>query len=192
VDEQKVGVTGHSHGAWLGPQVLTTHPKLFRAASFAEGGVDLISAYGYMPGWLNLAVHDYYYGGSPFGALQRYIAISPMFHVAGLTTPVLLEFGDQSLAVQGLEFQTSLWRCGVPNELIIYPRTDHNMVRPAQEAESMDRNLDWFDYWMLGKVDSTSEKREQYKRWERVEQEMRNMRQAHPCSTESIPRAMVR
>jgi len=185
VDEQKIGIAGHSHGGWLGPQVLTTHPRLFRAASFAEGAMDLISGYGAMPGWLNLSIHDYYYGGSPFGALQRYIAISPMFHVAGLTAPTLLEFGDQSLATQGLEFQTSLWRCGVPNELIIYPKTGHNIARPAQEAESMERNLDWFDYWMLGKTDSSREKQEQYIRWERIGQEMQKMRQTHPCSNKS-------
>jgi len=182
VDEQKIGISGHSHGSWLGPVVLTRHPKLFRAASFAEGGANMISGYGYMPGWLNLNVHDYYHGGSPIGGLKRYIEMSPIFHVAGLTSPTLLEYGEQSLATQGLEFQTALWRCGVPNELIIYPKTGHNMARPAQEVESMERNLDWFDYWMLGKTDSNPEKQEQYKRWKRIGQEMQKMRQTRPCS----------
>ncbi len=182
VNEQKIGITGHSHGSWLGPMVLTRHPKLFRAASFAEGGTDMISAYGQMPGWLNLNVHDYYQGGSPFGGLKRYIEISPIFHFAGVMSPTLLEYGEQSLAVQGMEFQTALWRCGVTNELIVYPKTGHNMSRPVQEAESMERNLDWFDYWMLEKTDSSPEKREQYKRWEQIGQEMLKMRQTHPCS----------
>jgi dipeptidyl aminopeptidase/acylaminoacyl peptidase len=185
VDAAHIGITGHSHGAWLGPQVLTTHPKLFRAASFAEGGVDLISAYGQMAGWLNLNIHDYYYGGPPFSTPRRYLANSPIFHVAGLTTPTLLEFGEQSLAVQGLEFQTALWRCGVPNELIIYPRTGHNMSRPVQELESMERNLDWFDYWMLGKKDASAAKQGQYERWERISNDMQTMRAAHRCASES-------
>lgn len=183
VDDQKIGISGHSHGSWLGPQILTKHPKLFRAASFAEGGVNLISAYGHMPGWLNLNVHDYYYGGSPISAFKRYIEMSPIFHVSGLTSPVLLEYGEQSLAMQGLEFQTSLWRCGVPNELVIYPKTGHNMSRPAQEAESMERNMDWFDYWMLGKTSSSPQKQEQYKRWELVANEMQEMRQTRPCAS---------
>ena len=46
----------------------------------------------------------------------------------------------------------------------------------------MERNLDWFDYWMLGKTDSSPEKQEQYKRWERIGQEMLKMRQTRPCS----------
>lgn len=182
VDEQKIGITGHSHGSWLGPMVLTRYPKMFRAASFAEGGVNIISAYGQMPGWLNLNIHDYYYGGSPIGGLKRYLEMSPIFHVAGVTSPTLLEFGEQSLAVQGMEFQTALWRCGVPNELIVYPKTGHNMSRPVQEAESMELNLDWFDYWMLEKADSTPDKQEQYKRWARIGQEMLNMRRNRPCT----------
>jgi dipeptidyl aminopeptidase/acylaminoacyl peptidase len=182
VDEQKIGITGHSHGSWLGPVVLTRNPRLFRAASFAEGGANLISNYGYMPGWLNLNVHDYYHGGSPIEGLNRYLEMSPLFHVAGLTSPTLLEYGEQSLAVQGLEFQTALWRCGVPHELIVYPKTGHNMSRPAQEAESMERNLDWFDYWMLGKTDPSAEKQAQYERWKRMGQEMQQMRETHPCS----------
>jgi dipeptidyl aminopeptidase/acylaminoacyl peptidase len=188
VDSDKVGLAGHSHGGWLGPQVLTTHPKLFRAGSFAEGGLDMISAYGQMPGWLNLGVHDYYYGGSPYGALSRYIALSPIFHVTGLNTPTLLEFGDQSLAPQGLEFQTALWRCGVPSELIIYPKTGHNMSRPAQEAESMARNLDWFDYWMLGKRNASEDKNEQYHRWEQIVRNAQVMRASRDCS-KSAPAA---
>ena len=100
-----------------------------------------------------------------------------------MTSLTLLEYGEQSLAVQGMEFQTALWRCGVTNELIVDPKTGHNMSRPVQEAESMERNLDWFDYWMLGKTDSSPEKQEQYKRWERTGQEMLKMRQSHPCSS---------
>ncbi|HZQ92814.1 MAG TPA: S9 family peptidase [Terriglobales bacterium] len=186
VDEERIGIAGHSHGAWLGPLVLVQNPKLFRAASFAEGGLDLISAYGQMPGWLNMNIHDYYYGGSPFDSLQRYIAISPMFHVAGLTTPTLLEFGDQSLAVQGLEFETALWRCGVPSELILYPKTGHNLSRPNQEAEAMERNLDWFDYWLLGRKDAAPSKQQQYERWQSAALKAKSQRESHSCSPSGV------
>jgi dipeptidyl aminopeptidase/acylaminoacyl peptidase len=189
VDEKKIGIAGHSHGSWLGPMVLVRNPKLFRAASFAEGGVNMISGYGAMPGWLNLGIHDYYRPGSPYHTTQRYIETSPIFHVAGLTAPTLLEFGDQSLATQGFEFQTALWRCGVPNELIIYPKTGHNMNRPAQEVESMQRNFDWFDYWMLGKKDPNADKKEQYERWERSVREMEEMRRKHPCTNSKLSTA---
>ena len=135
-----------------------------------------------MPGWLNLGIHDYYQGGSPYGATDHYLAISPILHVAGLNAPTLVESGEQSLAAQGMELQTALWRCGVPNEFVIYPKTGHNMSRPVQEAESMVRNMDWFDFWLLGKKDPAAEKQEQYARWERNAEEMRKLRETHPCS----------
>jgi dipeptidyl aminopeptidase/acylaminoacyl peptidase len=182
VDQQRIGITGHSHGGWLGAQVMVTHPKMFRAASFAEGGLDLMSAYGQMPGWLNLNIHDYYQGGPPYADPLRYIATSPIFHVVGLTTPTLLEFGDQSLAAQGLEFESALWRCGVPSELIFYPKTGHNMARPAQEAEAMQRNLDWFDYWMFQKENSSAGSSDQYARWKQLQPSADRMMRSHPCA----------
>ncbi len=184
VDATQIGIAGHSHGAWLGPQVLTTHPELFRAASFAEGATDLIANYALMSGRLNVHVHEYYYHGSPFNALERYVAMSPVFHVAGLHTPTLVEAGEQSVAVQQLQFETALWRCGVPSEFVLYPRTGHTIDRPAQEVESMERNLDWFDYWMLGKKDPSPNKAEQYKRWQQRAQERDEMRRLHSCSAE--------
>jgi len=187
IDSDRIGIAGHSHGAWLGPQVMTTHPLLFRAASFAEGSVDKFSNYGEMSGWLNINVQDYYYLGTPYENAERYWRISPLFHVAGLRTATLLESGDQSLAVQGFEFQTALWRCGVPSEFVIYPKTGHTMDRPLQEAASADRNLDWFDYWLLGRKQPDPHKREQYLRWERTDSTMRIMRGEHPCSPTPEP-----
>jgi dipeptidyl aminopeptidase/acylaminoacyl peptidase len=178
VDAARVAIAGHSHGSWLGPQVLVTHPELFRAASFAEGSVDLLSLYGSMPGWLNLNVHEAYQGGgrSPYAAPDHYLANSPALHLAGVRAPTLLEYGAQSLAPQGMEFQTALWRTGIPHELIVYPNTGHNMSRPGLEVESMARNLDWFDYWMLGRRDDDPAKQEQYARWEKMTREMEAMR----------------
>jgi dipeptidyl aminopeptidase/acylaminoacyl peptidase len=180
-DPSLIGITGQSHGGWLGPYVMT-HKKIFKAASFAEGGVDLISAYGQMPGWLNRNIHDYYYGGNPYDDPARYLKLSPIFDLKGLTTPTLLEYGEQSLAVQGLEFYSALWREGVPQELVIYPKTGHNISSPVLQLESMERNLDWFDYWMLGKKDPSAGKQEQYARWDRKASEMRQIPAPAPGS----------
>jgi hypothetical protein len=138
---------------------------MFKAASFAEGDLDFISNYGQMPGRLNLFTHEFYNPGTPYDNLQRYIDISPIFAMRGLKTPTLLEFGQRSLAVAGLESVSALWREGVPHEMIVYPREGHNLASPVLQLESIHRNLDWFDYWMLGKKDPASTKSEQYARW---------------------------
>jgi dipeptidyl aminopeptidase/acylaminoacyl peptidase len=181
VDTERVGIMGQSHGGWLGPYVMTKS-KSFRAASFAEGSAELFSTYGHMPGWLNLNVHEFYYGASPYADPQRYVALSPAFHLAGLQTATLLEYGEQSLAVEGIEFQTALWRAGVPNELVVYPKTGHNIASPVLQLESMNRNLDWFDYWLLGKRNPAPEKQSEYERWEHMAAEMARMRASTSAS----------
>lgn len=178
VDMERIGILGQSHGGWLGPYVMA-RKRMFRAAAFAEGSVDIFSIYGHMPGWLNLNVHEYYFG-SPYEDPQRYIELSPILHFQGLKTATLLEYGEQSLAIDGLELLTGLWRMGVPHEMVIYPKTGHNISSPVLQLESMKRNLDWFDYWMLGKEDADPKKRTQYERWKRMSAEMEKMRTRAP------------
>lgn len=165
-DPEHIGIMGQSHGSWLGPTVVTRNPDLFEAASFAEGAADYISVYGQMSGWLNLNVHERYFPGTPYDALDRYIELSPIFHLAGTETPMLLEYGQQSLAVQGMEYASALWRHGIPHELVIYPETGHGITSAALRLDSMERNLDWFDYWMLGREDPAPGKAGRYARWE--------------------------
>ncbi len=179
VDATRVGILGQSHGAWLGPYVLAHHKEMFRAASFAEGALDAFSQYGMMAGWLNLQTHEFYNPGTPYENPERYIAISPIFAMKGLETPTLLEAGQRSLAMLTLESLTALWREGVPHEMVIYPGEGHNLSSPVLQLESVERNLDWFDYWMLGKKDPDARKQAQYQRWEAMAQEMKEVRDAN-------------
>jgi dipeptidyl aminopeptidase/acylaminoacyl peptidase len=173
-DPNKIGVIGQSHGFWLGA-ALMAHHRIFKAASLAEGAGNLMTVYAQMPGWSNLNIRDYYWG-TPYDDPQRYIEQSPVFSFKGLDTATLLEFGDESAAIQGLDTLTALWRQGVPNEMVVYPKTGHNISSPTLLLESANRNLDWFDYWMLGKKDQDPSKQEQYRRWETMKVEMEKMR----------------
>ncbi len=182
VDPDLIGILGHSHGGWLGPYVLTHHKTMFKAASFAEGALDSISQYGLLGGWLNLYTHEYYNPGTPYDNLQRYVDISPVFAMKDLNAPTLLEFGQKSLAMLGLESVTALWREGVPHEMIVYPGEGHNLAAPQAQLESAYRNLHWFDYWMLKKKDPAANQ-ELYARWDKMAAEMKRMRE-----TRGLPR----
>ena len=162
-DPKLVGIMGQSHGALLGPSVMAHH-RIFKASSFAEGLGNFITSYAYVPGRHNLDIGEYYSGGDPYNNPQRYIDRSSIFHFKNLATATLLEFGEQSTALLGLEILSALWRQGVPHEMIIYPQTGHNLTSPVLQLESINRNLDWFDYWMLSKKDSAPAKQEQYAR----------------------------
>jgi dipeptidyl aminopeptidase/acylaminoacyl peptidase len=174
-DPKLIGIMGQSHGALLGPSVMAHH-RVFKASSFAEGLGNFITAYAYVHGRHNLSTGETLSGGHPYDNPQRYIERSSIFHFKGLDTATLLEFGEQSTALMGLEMLSSLWRQGVPHEMIIYPKTGHNLTSPVLQLESINRNLDWFDYWMLGKRDPSQAKQEQYARWEKVTEAMKQMR----------------
>jgi hypothetical protein len=60
--------------------------------------------------------------------------------------------------------------------MIIYPKTGHNISSPQLQLASINRNLDWFDYWMLGRKDPAPEKKEQSARWETMTEAMKEMR----------------
>jgi hypothetical protein len=63
--------------------------------------------------------------------------------------------------------------------MVIYPGEGHNLASPVLQLESVERNLDWFDYWMLGKKDPDARKQAQYERWEAMAQEMKEVRDAN-------------
>jgi dipeptidyl aminopeptidase/acylaminoacyl peptidase len=180
-----IGIMGQSHGALLGPSIMA-HNRIFKASSFAEGLGNFITAYAYVHGRHNLSSGERLSGGDPYNNPQRYIERSSIFHFKGLNTATLLEFGEQSTALMGLEFLSALWRQGVPHEMIIYPKTGHNLTSPILQLESINRNLDWFDYWMLDKKDPSQAKQEQYARWEKMTEDMKRMRErdsARPSRT---------
>lgn len=148
-DDDRVGIMGHSHGAGLGPLVVAERPEQFVAAAFAEGAVDKFSLYGQMPGYLNVNVHeDVMWGSSPYRNPERYLELSPIFDEGVRSTPTLLEFGQESLAVQGLEYGSALWREGTAHELVVYPDAGHNLRKPALQRDAMRRNLEWWARWI--------------------------------------------
>lgn len=147
--KDQLGIMGHSHGGWLGPIVVAEYPH-FQAASFSEGMADFLSLYGQMPGMLNLVTHEKEMSSiNPYKNPERYLELSPAFRENFYkTAPTLLEYGQEKLAIQGLEMGKAFWRHETPYELVIYPDTGHNIFEPKMNVESMQRNLRWFEQWI--------------------------------------------
>jgi len=165
-DPARLGITGQSHGAWLGPLVMT-RAKIFRASSFAEGSSNDVIMYSLMPGDLNRQVHDVVSGlGKSFwDDPAPYLEASPDMHFQGVHTASLWEAGAQSAAVMMLSYPKVARHFGAPSELIVYPKTQHNPNLPGIQRESATRNLDWLEFWLSGRENAGEEKAEQYRRW---------------------------
>jgi dipeptidyl aminopeptidase/acylaminoacyl peptidase len=163
-DPARLGITGQSHGAWLG-SVVMTRDKIFRASSFAEGTANAVVMYEVMDGQLNREVHDVEEGGSLYDSPQRYLDLSPDLHFKGIWTANMFEGGAFSSALDMLGFDKASRRLGLPTEMIVYPKTFHNVQIPRLQRESAERNLDWFRFWLKSEEDPDPSKAEQYKRW---------------------------
>jgi dipeptidyl aminopeptidase/acylaminoacyl peptidase len=169
VDPGKVGVVGFSWTCWYVIDALIKVPKLFAAATIADGLDNSYMQYVlFGPGPANLHEQmDRIRGGSPFGAgLKRWIEESPGFHLDQVQTPVRIEAINPTSVLQEWELYSSLYMQHKPVDLIYFPEGTHIHQRPLERMESQQGNVDWLRFWLQGYEDPDSTKRSQYKRWE--------------------------
>jgi dipeptidyl aminopeptidase/acylaminoacyl peptidase len=166
-DPQRLGLVGHSHGAWLGPLIMT-RAKIFRVGSFAAGWSNYLTLYDLMDDNLNREFNDPLIGASPYESPQRYLELSPELHLRDVHTATLFEAGALDSALTMMAYPKAARRAGMPAEFVVYPRAAHNLTRPRLMRESAERNLDWFRFWMSGKIDPSPRKQGQYSRWQQL------------------------
>ena len=148
IDGERLGILGHSHGAWIGPLAAGGGPA-FQAASFAEGTANFLGNYSAMPGFLNVGLHEEALGASPWEDLDAYLELSPDLQAPLIErTPTLLEAGEEAAALQAHMLGKAFWRHDTPHQVVIYPETGHNIREPQVMVESMERTLEWFESWL--------------------------------------------
>lgn len=159
VDPRRVGIAGYSFGSQM-VNATMTQSKVFRAASSGDGGVLEPSAY-----FVLSDVYRSIFGGSPYDAkaVPNYQRLSPTFRAKLAAGPVLQQVAA-GLASQ-LELHVALRQAGNPSELVYYPNETHLFHQPRHQLTAMQENIDWFDFWLLGKEDPDPAKAQQYKRW---------------------------
>lgn len=142
-DSTRLGIMGWSYGGYMTSWVIT-QTKRFRAASVGAGVTNLMSFTGTadIPGFI-----PDYFGGEYWDAFDAWRSRSAMFHIKGVTTPTLIQHGEEDRRVpvsQGYELYNALRRQGVTTQLIIYPRMGHGLTEPKFQLDAAERNLDWF------------------------------------------------
>jgi len=166
VDRTRVGFAGHSWAGFWVEFALTKAPQLVRAAEILNGGTLAEPGSYWISGMQTVrAFQEHFMGGPPYPpALRQYESFSPVLNADRVTAPVLIE-ADQVEAPSELEMYSALRRNGVPVDFYIYPDEGHIFHQPENRFRSMEINLDWFEYWLLGRQDPAPSKREQYVRW---------------------------
>ncbi len=144
-DPNRMGVMGASYGGYMTEWIVTQTGR-FKAASAGAGTSDLTQEY-YLSDMGDFMVE---YFGYPWadGALA---ARSPITYVTNVTTPLLIQHGEDDHRVplsEAWEFYRALNALHKTVEFDIYPRGGHVNFEPKLEREYMRRNLEWFTRWL--------------------------------------------
>ena len=146
-DPERLGIMGASYGGFMTNWIVTQTGR-FRAASSGASVADLEDLY-----YLSDAgefTNEYF--GLPWKKAESYRAHSPLTHAERVTTPLLIQHGENDRRVpmsQARKFYEALKRMGKTVEMEIYPRGGHVNYEPVLEREIMSRNLAWFEKWLL-------------------------------------------
>jgi dipeptidyl aminopeptidase/acylaminoacyl peptidase len=167
-DSSNVGIMGFSTTSWKTDMMLTHFGTRFRAASSADSGLWNYGLY-----WLSNSAglmrdSESSMGGPPYGkTFGNWLKFSPAFNASKLRTPLLMEYtARKNGAIDGLELFVALKRQGKPVDLFYYPHGDHVLDRPSERMASLQRNVDWFRFWMRGEEgEAPAYDPDQYLRW---------------------------
>lgn len=158
VDATKVGLVGHSWGAYQ-TAFLSTKSKMFKAFVAGAPLTDLISMYGSI----------YWNSGTPdqeiletsqgrlevpyWDDLKNYIENSPVFNVKGNQAPLLITFGTADGAVdwhQGQEMYIAMRRLGKDVVLLVYDGENHGLAKKANQLDYAHKVRHFFDVYLKG------------------------------------------
>jgi len=115
--------------------------------------------------------------GSPSETPERWKALSPVFNLDSIRTPILMQTPEQEY-VYALDYEIPLIR-EHRADLYVFPNESHQKFQPKHKLAVYERNLDWFRFWLQGYEDPTPSKRARYMRW-RVMREHTQERRSAP------------
>jgi dipeptidyl aminopeptidase/acylaminoacyl peptidase len=144
VDKDRLGIAGWSYGGYMTMWAVTQTDR-FRAAVAGAGIANWHSYYGEngIDQWMIP-----YFGASVYDDPAVYAKSSPINFIKQVKTPTLIivgEYDEECPMPQSLEYWHGLKTCGVPTELVVYPKEGHYIAKPEHQRDIMKRMMDWMD-----------------------------------------------
>jgi dipeptidyl aminopeptidase/acylaminoacyl peptidase len=180
IEPTKVGLIGFSRGGWYVEYMLTHSHIPFLAASATDNVLYSMGEYWYSNNEKMARMEQGMYGGAPAGkSLKNWLDYSISFNLDKVHTPLLMEvmgYGKEytnpdappdNVAVHN-EIFVGLSQLHKPLEYYYYPNEQHKPEHPQARIASLQRNVDWFRFWLQGYERPNPEDPDQYKRWEHL------------------------
>lgn len=158
VDPAKVGLIGHSWGAYQ-TAFVTTVSNRFSAAACGAPLTELTSMYNsfyWNSGTQNQVIFESSQGrtGVPFWEDPKaYFDNSPVWQASKRKIPLLMAFGDKDGAVdwhQGQYLYNTLRRMGKDCTLLLYAGENHNFTNRPNQLDYARRLRHWLDVYLKG------------------------------------------
>jgi dipeptidyl aminopeptidase/acylaminoacyl peptidase len=175
IDRNRLGIIGFSRSGWYTEFILAHSKNTFKAATVTDNVQYNLSEY-WMDGDGSIPGFDAMYDGPPYGqSLQNWMKYSISFNLDRIRTPLLMEVmgykksQNNPATIPALaqydEVFTGLNRLRKPVELYFYPNEGHQPEGPRARLASLQRNLDWYRFWLQGTERDDPEDKNRYGRW---------------------------
>ncbi len=141
-DPQRIGVTGHSHGALMTAN-LVAHSDLFRAGVATSGSYNkTLTPFGFQNE-----------RRSVWEATDVYLKVSPFFSADKLKTPLLLMHGAEdanpgTTPIQSVKLFEAIRGNGGTTRLVILPHEPHWYTAMESNEQEVYEMLRWFDKYV--------------------------------------------
>uniref|UniRef100_UPI0035CA2194 Atxe2 family lasso peptide isopeptidase n=1 Tax=uncultured Sphingomonas sp. TaxID=158754 RepID=UPI0035CA2194 len=171
VDPSRIGISGLSAGA-MSAKFALLNTDLFAAASISGNSLEPRTIMTYT----GTAFADTWrsYGFPPASGsdpdLWRPFSLAQ--NAATMNVPILFQVADDEYLL-ALEAYAALREHKQPVDLFVFPGEHHEKWQPAHRLAIYQRNVDWFDFWLLDHRDPSPAKAAQYQRWDALRRSRR-------------------
>ncbi len=157
INEEQIGLTGHSWGAYQTTFIIT-QTDLFNSAVAGAPLTNMISMYNsiyWNSGTPDAMIFEVSQGRFPepwWKDWDNFVQNSPIFQMQGVSTPLLVEFGTQDGAVdfnQGVELYITMRRMQNPFVMLVYEGENHGLAREENRIDYATRAFQWHAYYLL-------------------------------------------
>ncbi|MFT4603914.1 MAG: dipeptidyl aminopeptidase/acylaminoacyl peptidase [Rhodothermales bacterium] len=156
IDEERIGLTGHSWGAYQ-TSFVVTQTDIFSAAVAGAPLTNMISMYNsvyWNSGGTDATIFEISQGRFPkpyWEDMEKFIQNSPVFNATEINTPLLVAFGDEDGAVdfnQGVELYNTMRRLEKEFVLLVYDGENHGLRQRQNQMDYANRTHDWFNHFL--------------------------------------------